>query len=69
MLRKEPTNPKDSRAVAFDCKVDKYWELIGYVVKEAVESVHHALDSNLVVSVQFEWIRFITHWSRSGTVE
>ena len=66
MLKKEPANPKDSRAIAFHCKLDKDWESIGYVVREAVECVHHALDNNHTASTQFEWIRFITHWSRSG---
>lgn len=65
-LRKEPSNPKDSRAIAFDCKHNNKWELIGYVVREALEDVHHAIENNLIVSVQFDWIRYITHWSRSG---
>ena len=66
ILRKELTNPKDARAIAFDCKVYEDWDRIGYVVKDVVESVHEALDKDLIVSVNFEWIRFITHWSRSG---
>ena len=45
MLRKEPKNPKDSRAIAFDCKLKNDWELIGYVAKEALNSVHEAIDS------------------------
>ena len=66
MLRKEPKNPKDSRAIAFDCKLKNDWELIGYVAKEALNSVHEAIDSKKILSIKFEWIRFITHWSRSG---
>ena len=31
-LRKEPNNPVDSRAIAFDCKLTSNWERIGYVV-------------------------------------
>lgn len=55
-VRKEPTNPKDSRAIVFDCKLVNSWEHIGYVAKEALESVHFAPDKNLIVSVQFDWI-------------
>ena len=65
-LRLEPTNSKDSRAVAFDCESGNKWELIGYVVRDALDSVHHAIQNNLIMSVQFDWIRFITHWSNSG---
>ena len=42
-LRKEPNNPKDSRAIAFECKLISKWERIGYVVK-ALDSVHHEMD-------------------------
>ena len=65
-LRKEPNNPKDSRAIAFECKLTSKWERIGYVVKEALDSVHHEMDTDHINSVQFAWIKFITHWSRSG---
>ena len=65
-LRTEPTNPKDSRAIAFDCRLTNDWELIGYVVREALDSLHQALQTDSITSVQFAWIRFITHWSRSG---
>ena len=65
-LEKEPSNPKDSRAIAFHCKLGNDWVSIGYVVSEALECVHHAMDNNMIISVKFEWIRFITHWSRSG---
>jgi hypothetical protein len=65
-LRKEPNNPKDSRAIAFDCKLTSKWERIGYVVTEALNSVHHEMDIDSINSVQFAWVKFITHWSRSG---
>ena len=65
-LRKEPNNPKDSRAIAFECKLISKWERIGYVVKEALDSVHHEMDMDHINSVQFAWVKFITHWSRSG---
>ena len=63
-LRPEPNNPKDSRAIAFQCKVGANWERIGYVVREALNAVHSAIHAGSIVSVKFEWIRFITHWSR-----
>lgn len=66
MLRKEPMNPKDSRAIAFDCNIGDKWELIGYVAKEATSSVHHAMDNKLIASVLLDWVRYITHWSYSG---
>lgn len=65
-LRVEPNNPVDARAIAFDCKHGSDWELIGYVVREALDDVHDAIEKCVIISVQFDWIRFITHWSRSG---
>ena len=65
-VRKEPTNPKDARAIAFDCKLGHDWKIIGYVVKEALDGVHDAIQTDSIISVQFDWIRYITHWSGSG---
>ena len=43
----EPTNPVDAKAIAFKCLLDdNKWHRIGYVVKEALDDVHSALDSN-----------------------
>ena len=36
------------------------------MVKEAFNSVHHEMDTDHINLVQFAWIKFITHWSRSG---
>ena len=36
----EPENPQDSKAIAFKCKVDGKWCVIGYVVREALDVVH-----------------------------
>ena len=66
MLRPEPSNPKDSRAIAFDCNIGTKWERIGYIVQEALSAVHSAIKNNLIVSVNFEWVKYITHWSRSA---
>lgn len=65
-LRTEPTNPKESRAIAFDCRVDCDWKTIGYVVKEALDGVHSAIQGDSIISAQFDWIRYLTHWSTSG---
>lgn len=43
-VQKEPSNPVDSRAIAFECKVNDKWERIGYVVHEALDAVHEAID-------------------------
>ena len=65
-LRPEPTNPKDSQAIAFVCLIDGKWEKIGYVVREALSDVHAAIKKRKVLSVKYDWIKFITDWSRSG---
>ncbi len=60
-LLPEPSNPWDSRAIAFQFKVGANWERIGYVVREALNAVHSAIQTGSIISVKFEWIRFITH--------
>ena len=65
-LRPEPTNPKDSQAIAFVCLIDGKWEKIGYVVREALSDVHAAMKNRKVLSVKYDWIKFITDRSRSG---
>lgn len=39
-------NPKDSKAICFECFTDGKWHGIGYVVKEALDSVHSALNQS-----------------------
>ncbi len=39
----EPTNPVDAHAIAFECKLNDKWQKIGYVVREALDAVHDAL--------------------------
>ena len=67
-LRPEPNNPKDSRALLFECDLvtENNWQPFGYVVREALDSVHLALQREEIVSVEFAWVRYITHWSSSG---
>ena len=49
------------------CKQGNKWERIGYIVKEALDSLHEAIEANNIISVKFEWIRYITYWSSSGS--
>lgn len=62
----EPLNPRDSRAIAFKCKVDDKWCTVGYIVSELVEEVHAAIGSGSIFSVRFAWVRYISDWSVSG---
>ena len=62
----EPDNKNDSRAIAFKCFIDDQWQVIGYVVKEALDDVHSALGSNEIVNIQFAWARYLVTWTRSG---
>ena len=62
-LTPEPTNCYDSEAIA--CKTststdsENKWERIGYLVSEVTQDVHEAIRSNSILSVQFDWIKFI----------
>ena len=58
-LRREPSNPRDARAIAFDCKLLDQWERVGYVVREAVECVHEAIETDNIADVRIKWVRFI----------
>ena len=62
-LHPEPNNPKDSNAIAFDCQIESNWERIGYIVHEALNGVHHAIQCDSIIGVKFEWVRYITHCS------
>jgi len=65
-LHPEEDNPKNARAIAFRCHVDGKWQRIGYVVEEALDAVHDALKKNEILSVSFDWVKYLIHWSRSG---
>ena len=65
-MRPEPTNIADSRAIVFECELDGKWEKIGYVVRDIVHEVHTAMSRNLILSVEFKCIKYVTHWTRSG---
>ena len=65
-LKPEPHNPKDSKAIAFMCRLDEKPYRIGYVVREALSDVHEAIASNSIVSVEFAWVKYLTTWTISG---
>lgn len=65
-LREEPNNPKDSRAIAFQCKVRDEWERIGYVVHEALDAVHEALREKKILQVRFDWVKYVVHFRERG---
>lgn len=66
-LTPEPNNPYDSEAIAFECHLkDKKWRRIGYVVREALQETHKALNNGDILSVRFGWIKFISDWYMSG---
>ena len=60
-LTPEPTNEVDARAIAFQCQIDKKWKRIGYVVKEALDSVHLAMEEQKIVRVKFAWAKYISN--------
>ena len=55
----------DSKAIAFECLVEDTWTRVGYMVSEVLPDVHEAINNKSIVSVELDWVRFITHWSRS----
>lgn len=65
-LQPEPTNCWDSKAIAFMCFVGDRWQRVGYVVREALDEVHFAMQHNQILRVKFAWVKFLLHWSRSG---
>lgn len=65
-MRPEPTNIVDSQAIVFECEIDGKWKKIGYVVSNILNEVHAAIDANLILSVHFKCIKFVTHWSQSA---
>ena len=62
----EPTNQYDAKAIAFKCWIDNDWHRIGYVVREALDSVHDARESGSILEVKFSWAKYLVTWMRSG---
>ena len=36
------------------------------MVRDILDEVNAVINRNEILSVEFEWVQFITHWSRSG---
>ena len=56
----------DSKAIAFECNLESEWKIIGYIVREALDAVHDALNKHTITEIKVDWIKYIVHWSRSG---
>ena len=65
-LINEPNNPKDSRAIAFECKPADQYIRIGYIVHEALDAVHDAIDQDKIVRVSFDYVKFVVQFKAWG---
>lgn len=65
-IEKEPNNPCDSHAIAFMCKIGDKWERIGYILREAVETVHEAINNKEILDVHFDWVKYIVFFRDRG---
>lgn len=65
-IQPEPTNQYDNKAIAFVAFMDEKWQRIGYVVKEALDDVHCALQDGKITKVEFSWVKFLLSFPRSG---
>ena len=45
----EPGNQYDAKAISFVCTIDGKWCRIGYIVGEALDHVHAALEERKVI--------------------
>lgn len=62
----EPNNCYDSKAIAFKCWLENEWHRIGYIVKEALDAVHEAINKDEIFNVSFKWAKYLVNWTRSG---
>ena len=53
-------------SIAFKCWIDNDWHRIGYVVREALDSVHDPQDSGNIIEVKLSWVKYLMIWMRSG---
>jgi len=56
----------DVRAIAIMCNINHTWERIGYIVKEALDDVHAAIEEKKILNVQFDWIKYVMHFKKPG---
>ena len=50
----------------FQCKLDNKWHKIGYIVREALDDVHRALEQKKIISVKLAWAKYLVVWMGSG---
>jgi hypothetical protein len=62
----EPNNKYDAKAICFKCKISEEWIRIGYIVREALDHVHTALQHKKIIRVRFDWVKYLAMWSRPG---
>lgn len=58
----EPSNAYDAKAICFQCNLHGKWERIGYVVREALESMHTAISCDSILAVNFDWVKYIVYF-------
>ena len=64
-LLPEPSNPFDSKAIAFVAVVNKDHR-IGYAVREVLDDLHLAIREKKILKVEFAWVKMMAAWPRSG---
>ena len=62
----EPENKFDAKAIAFHARTGDEWQRIGYVVGEALDHVHKAMQERNIIYVKFAWAKYIVTYSHSG---
>ena len=55
----EPNNPVANKAIGFKFLIDESWLPIGYVVREALDDVHSALEQHQIIDMKFVWVKLI----------
>ena len=65
-LQPEPDNQFDCKAIAIMTAVKDKWARIGYIVKEALDDVHEAINNNKILSVSFAWLKYIVYFKCPG---
>ena len=49
----DPDNPKDNRAIAFQCLINDKWHIFGYV-SEVLDEVHTAITLHEIINITFK---------------
>ena len=61
----EPDNPYDAKTIAFKCWVDDEWHWIGYIIREALDSVHNVIATRSITDI-IHLGKYLITWMRSG---